>query len=212
MLCTKPCIVKFTGGHQVHEENQIEFQAINQNDPESERLQKGSINNDQSASRDISSDQMMMQRRENQMRSLDDQLKKMGTGDGGSHSFGEVFIHQMIETIEFALGTVSNTASYLRLWALSLAHTELAVTFLNLIFGLGPFKGGAMAYISSIVLWPVLWTVTFGVLMLMDQLECFLHTIRLHWVEFQNKFYKGDGYKFAPYSYSNILQQVLDSE
>ena len=25
MLCTKPCIVKFSSGHQVHEENQIEF-------------------------------------------------------------------------------------------------------------------------------------------------------------------------------------------
>lgn len=143
MLCTKPMIVKFSGGHQVHEENQIEFQAINQVDQES-RL-KGSIN-DESASRDISSDQMV-QRRENQMRSLDDQLKKMGS-DNHAHSFGEVFIHQMIETIEFALGTVSNTASYLRLWALSLAHTELAVTFLNLIFGNGPFKGGAMAYIT----------------------------------------------------------------
>ena len=61
-------------------------------------------------------------------------LAKEGTGNQ-THAFSEFFIHQLIETIEFVLGSISNTASYLRLWALSLAHSQLADVFLTQTIG-----------------------------------------------------------------------------
>ena len=113
------------------------------------------------------------------------------------HGLQEIWIHQLIETIEFVLGTISNTASYLRLWALSLAHSQLAAVFYEKLIKTSIEKGD---WISIFFLLPFFLSANFFILICMDSMECFLHTLRLHWVEFQNKFYKGSGYNFQTYS------------
>jgi len=133
-----------------------------------------------------------------------------GHGDGHGHdgefNFGEIFIHQAIETIEFVLGMVSNTASYLRLWALSLAHTELATVFWEKAMVAAIDTNNPVAIFIGFAIFAA---VTFGVLLAMDVLECFLHALRLHWVEFQNKFYKADGYRFTPFDFRSILEKAM---
>ena len=124
--------------------------------------------------------------------------------DHDSDSAMEIYIHQGIEVIEFVLGTISNTASYLRLWALSLAHSQLAKVFYDRCLVPG-FQTNNVALLFLAFF--VFMGATTGVLMIMDVMECFLHTLRLHWVEFMSKFYKGDGLKFSPMCLKDALKQ-----
>ncbi|KAA3454210.1 V-type proton ATPase subunit a3 [Gossypium australe] len=143
------------------------------------------------------------------LESTDETLLSVANHDSHGHDheefeFSEVFVHQLIHTIEFVLGAVSNTASYLRLWALSLAHSELSVVFYEKVLLLAWGYNNIIILIVGII---VFIFATVGVLLIMETLSAFLHALRLHWVEFQNKFYEGDGYKFYPFSFA-----LLDDE
>jgi V-type H+-transporting ATPase subunit a len=123
----------------------------------------------------------------------------------GSHDedISEIAVHQIIETIEFVLGSISNTASYLRLWALSLAHGQLSRVFLEKTIG----DGIATANTISIAIGLYFFlNISLGVIMAMDTMECFLHALRLQWVEFDSKFFKADGRKFTPLALDAPLQ------
>ncbi|CAE8611648.1 unnamed protein product [Polarella glacialis] len=133
-----------------------------------------------------------------------------GHGHGEEFEFGEIFIHQIIETIEFVLGTVSHTASYLRIWALSLAHQQLSLVFFQKTLTMGlemTFPSNGIMLYFMFAAW---FGITCAVLLGMDVLECFLHTLRLHWVEFQSKFYKAGGEKFAPFNIRKLVTPTGD--
>ncbi|EOB12819.1 Vacuolar ATP synthase subunit a [Nosema bombycis CQ1] len=110
----------------------------------------------------------------------------------------DLWMEQFIHTIEFCIGLISNSSSYLRLWAVSLAHSQLTSVIHQQTIGReAPLILRLVLFIPYIIF-------TFMLLIGLEGLGSCLHALRLNWIEFHSKFFKGDGYLFEPLNFKVI--------
>jgi len=115
----------------------------------------------------------------------------------------QIAVHKMDgfgHALESLIASISNTISYARILALALAHgafSRILLMFLEL--------EGTLMMVVGFVMWAAF---TFLLIMCFEFLLSFIHTLRLHWVEWFLKFYSGNGYQYQPFAITRRFTMV----
>jgi V/A-type H+-transporting ATPase subunit I len=109
----------------------------------------------------------------------------------GLGAFKSKLASSFMEGFETLLMTISNTASFLRIMGLALAHSGLMFGFT--ILALMVYKG-VVGLLAAVAIYVAGNLLVAG----LEAIIVFAHTLRLHFYEWFSKFYIGHGIKYEP--------------
>lgn len=111
---------------------------------------------------------------------------------GKEAKIGMLFMSSFMEVFESILLLIGNTASFLRILGLALAHSGIMYGFASM--ATKAFEGGALGMVLGIIAY------VFGNILgiALEGIVAYAHCTRLHFYEWFTKFYSGKGRIFTP--------------
>uniref|UniRef100_A0A8D2C9H4 V-type proton ATPase subunit a n=1 Tax=Sus scrofa TaxID=9823 RepID=A0A8D2C9H4_PIG len=132
--------------------------------------------------------------------------RRASAGAHGAHDDHEEEVFVTVAGQDYRVGRICT----LQLSLVPLHLAELSEVLWTMVMTIGLRVQGWGGLVGVFIIFAVFAVLTVAILLIMEGLSAFLHALRLHWVEFQNKFYVGAGYKFAPFSFKQILDGTAE--
>ena len=104
--------------------------------------------------------------------------------------------HAILEVYELFLMVMGNIPSFLRILGLGLAHAGLMLGFAQLYYLIAGSQ--AIPHILGVIFGGIVYIIGNLMVVALEAIIAFAHSLRLHFYEWFSKFYSGSGVKFEP--------------